>query len=342
MATNVVHEEKKKYEATETPPDQDGLWKNLITELFEKFMQFFAPRLYEEIDFTKDPDFLQQELYKEIIQGKKGRVAADQIVKVFLKNGDERWILIHIEVEGKDGADFPKRMFRYFYRIYDKFDREIYAIALLTDAEKSTYHNQYRYSFHGTELEYTYNIYKFDSKNIKKLEQSSNPFAAAVIAGIYASKTKNDSQQRYIFKRKLMTQILQKFTMSNEETHTYFTALLYFIDYLLQVPEELKQKFIEEIRPLIGKEEVLQMKAEKEKLSPTLAAIFAEAKEEGEAKGIEKGRAEGKAEGKAEGIEEAKIMFAQELIRNKYSDETIAKLTKLDVEVIKKLRKEFE
>ena len=78
--------------------DYDGLWKKLIYELFEEFMLFFAPDLYEEIDFLKEPEFLQQELFQEIMQEKKGKQVADQIVKVFLKNGEEKWILIHIEV----------------------------------------------------------------------------------------------------------------------------------------------------------------------------------------------------------------------------------------------------
>ncbi|MFK4997607.1 hypothetical protein ACI2OX_09005 [Bacillus sp. N9] len=51
--------------------DYDGLWKKLIYELFEEFVLFFAEDLYENIDFQKQPEFLQQELFKEIIQEKK-------------------------------------------------------------------------------------------------------------------------------------------------------------------------------------------------------------------------------------------------------------------------------
>ncbi|MFD1363250.1 hypothetical protein [Lentibacillus salinarum] len=95
-------------------PDYDGLWKNLIETLFKEFMQFFAPDIYEDIDFSKPPDFLKQELYKEIIDEKKGKLIADEIVKVFLKNGEEKWILIHVEVQGSTDENFGERMFRYF------------------------------------------------------------------------------------------------------------------------------------------------------------------------------------------------------------------------------------
>ncbi|WP_449354334.1 hypothetical protein ACUL41_14155 [Virgibacillus natechei] len=32
-------------------PDYDGLWKHLIEELFQEFMEYFAPDLYPEINF---------------------------------------------------------------------------------------------------------------------------------------------------------------------------------------------------------------------------------------------------------------------------------------------------
>lgn len=53
--------------------DYDGLWKKLIFELFEEFLLFFMHDLYEDIDFAKEPDFLQQELFQEVIQEKKGK-----------------------------------------------------------------------------------------------------------------------------------------------------------------------------------------------------------------------------------------------------------------------------
>ncbi len=133
MLTEVVQDQPVNY----GPPDYDGLWKKVIADLFEEFMLFFARDLSKEIDFNNEPNFLQQGLFKEIILRKKGRNVADQIVKVFLKNGEEKWILIHIEVQDKASDDFSKRMFRYFYRIYDKFDKEVYAIALMTDDKDS-------------------------------------------------------------------------------------------------------------------------------------------------------------------------------------------------------------
>src|SRR5690625_1547683 len=119
------------------PPDYDGLWKKIIGELFEQFTAFFAPDLHEEIDFSADFDALQQELNQEIMSQKGGKEIADKLFKVYLKNGKEKWILIHVEVQDRDEEDFPDRMFRYFYRIYDWFDGEIYASCIMTYARTS-------------------------------------------------------------------------------------------------------------------------------------------------------------------------------------------------------------
>ena len=36
-----------------------------------------------------------------------------------------QWILVHIEVQGYADKEFPERMFRYFYRIFDKYNEKI-------------------------------------------------------------------------------------------------------------------------------------------------------------------------------------------------------------------------
>ncbi|MGE8037179.1 hypothetical protein [Lysinibacillus sp. NPDC093692] len=74
--------------------NQDNLWKKLIADLFEDFLLFFLPELHAEVNFSKQVEFLQQELFKEIIEQRQGRKIADQIAKVHLKSGKEQWILM--------------------------------------------------------------------------------------------------------------------------------------------------------------------------------------------------------------------------------------------------------
>lgn len=71
----LVKEEAKTYELKSV--DQDGLWKKVIGELFEDFLLFFAPELHEKVDFAQAVEFLDAELFQEVVDEKKGRRYAD-------------------------------------------------------------------------------------------------------------------------------------------------------------------------------------------------------------------------------------------------------------------------
>ncbi len=82
-------------------------------------MYSFFPNIHKDIDFSKGYEFLEKELQKIIKTSKTGRRYADKLVKVFLKNGSERWLLIHIEIQGYKEKKFPERMYTYNYRIFE-------------------------------------------------------------------------------------------------------------------------------------------------------------------------------------------------------------------------------
>ena len=49
----------------------------------------------------------------------------DKLVKIFLRDGSERWMLLHVEVQGNKEKDFARRMFEYFIRIFSKHPDEM-------------------------------------------------------------------------------------------------------------------------------------------------------------------------------------------------------------------------
>jgi len=109
----------------------DELWKNIIEKLFPQFLSYFMPQLYADVDLNQGYEFLDKELQRIKLKGKKGKKFTDKLVKVRLKDSTEKWLLIHVEVQGKHEEDFSNRMFRYFYRIYDKHDVDITALAVM-------------------------------------------------------------------------------------------------------------------------------------------------------------------------------------------------------------------
>lgn len=84
----------------------DSAWKEVIENLFEDFLQFFFPDIFADIDFSKGYEFLNKELSSIVKDNKIGKRFADELVKVFLKDGSEKWLLIHIEVQGYKEKNF--------------------------------------------------------------------------------------------------------------------------------------------------------------------------------------------------------------------------------------------
>lgn len=78
----------------------DLLWKEIIEDLFEDFLRFFLPDLYPKVDFSKGYEFLDNELANIVDKTLEGKKMSDRLIKVFLKDGTENWILVHLEVQG--------------------------------------------------------------------------------------------------------------------------------------------------------------------------------------------------------------------------------------------------
>jgi hypothetical protein len=64
---------------------------------------------------------------------KIGRRTADKLVKVWLVNGRETWVLVHVEVQAQEDPNFAERMFVYHYRIFDRYHRQVVSLAVLAD-----------------------------------------------------------------------------------------------------------------------------------------------------------------------------------------------------------------
>ncbi len=84
------------------------------------------------------------------------------------------------------------------------------------------------------------------------------------------------------------------------------------------------------------------MKSDEKILSPTLAYIIDMLTKEEIEKSVLKWKQEGRDEGRKEGSVQAKIGIAIELIKEGFSDEKIAKLTKFTLEEVEKIRKSLE
>ena len=99
----------------------DQLWKSILEQTFSDFLRFFFPNAAEVYDLSRPYDYLDKEfeaLFPPEPSGKGVRYV-DKLIRVYLKDGGEQYVLIHVEVQSSKGkGDLAKRMFEY-YSVWD-------------------------------------------------------------------------------------------------------------------------------------------------------------------------------------------------------------------------------
>jgi predicted transposase YdaD len=300
----------------------DILWKATLEDLFDDFLRFFYPEADELFDLEKGFEYLDKEL-DQLFPPEADNYApryVDKLVKVFTKTGKEEWILIHVEVQGYTDQDFARRMFQYYYRILDKYDKPITAFAIFADSNKSFHPKYYEREFLGTRVYYAFNTYKIIDQADEELEASNNPFAMAVLSAKLAlSHSKLDDQQLFDLAYNLARRLLTK-QMPKEKIRKVMSFLRYYLHF--ENPQ-MFANFTKEITILterkitMGIEEFLLDRAEKKGIE----------------KGIEKGREEGIEKGRVESLRET----ALKMKKSGLDLNLIANITGLSVEEIEKL-----
>ena len=156
---------------------KDTLWKGIIEDLADEFIQYFFPKIVSDIDWRQPITPLDKELEQLFPENKSPKRHADKLLKVTLKDGSENWILIHAEAQGYRDNQFPERMFQTFYRLFDRYNKRITTLVIYTNKDKKAHFDKYHYQFLDTELFYRFNTFSLVDQTPKKLQSSENIFA---------------------------------------------------------------------------------------------------------------------------------------------------------------------
>lgn len=231
---------------------KDILWKGIIEDLFSDFLRFFYPDADELFDMDKGVEFLDKEL-GELYPGVDIRHPkfVDKLVKVFKKDGAEKWILIHIEVQGYEDKTFTRRMFTYFSRILDRFDKEVASIAIFTDKKANYCPDVYEYHSLDTSNVFRFKTYKIMGQDKAVLENSDNPFAIVVLTVLIAlEKSKGRPEEVFNLSVDLARRLFGKgFSKLKISRLLHFlTSYVYFGD------QEICRKFEREISTFSNKD----------------------------------------------------------------------------------------
>lgn len=225
--------------------DNDSAWKEILEAYFPQAMQLFFPETAALIDWERPHEFLDKEFQQIAREAEQGRRYADKLVKVWHINGEELWLLIHVEIQGNPEDIFPQRMFTYNLRIFDKFATPVISLAILCDTDSRWRPNQYSYNYPNTKLYFEFGTVKLlDYQNRwTELENSDNPFAIVVMAHLKMQETGKKFADRKAWKFSLIRRLYE---LGLEEQD--IRNLYRFIDWVMILPKELEAEFWEEYK----------------------------------------------------------------------------------------------
>ncbi|WP_414550491.1 Rpn family recombination-promoting nuclease/putative transposase [Anabaena sp. CCY 0017] len=259
--------------------DFDSPWKEILEAYFPQAMQFFFPETAALIDWERPYQFLNKEFQQIACEAEQGKRYADQLVKVWQIQGQELWLLIHVEIQAQKEDNFSKRMFTYNFRIFDRFDQPAISLAILCDTNREWRPSNYSYNYPDTRLDFEFGSVKLldYEDSWEELENSNNPFATVVMAHLKTQQTRSSPAERKIWKFRLIRRLYDIGLQEQDIRNLYR-----FIDWVMILPKALENQFWDEFK---------QFEQER-----TMRYVTT-----GERIGYERGREEGKQEGRQEG-----------------------------------------
>ena len=285
------------------PNDEyDTPWKEILEAYFKDFLAFFLPVAHDGIDWQREYEFLDTELARITREAESGDRRVDKLVKVWQLNGDERWVLIHVEIQGDRKTNFAARMYTCQYRAYDLQQKPVVGLAILADEDSNWRPAEHGYDLWETQLVYRFKMVKLLDylENHAELENSNNPFAVVTLAHLQAKKTRNRMEDRYQVKLNLIRSLYQR-GFSQQQ----IVDLFRFIDWVLYLPEEVDERLLAEI-----------VDFEESKKMPYITS----AERIGKKKGIEEGILIGEKRGKKKGEKKGASKMLSRLLQQRFME----------------------
>jgi hypothetical protein len=267
------------------PDDFDSPWKEALQRYLPSFLQFFWPDIHADIAWERGYESLDKEFQQIVRRAHLGKRLADKLFKIWLHDGVERWLLIHVEIQGDYEKEFAARMFDYNVAARQLYGKTVVSLAVLCDDRPEWRPNSFSYGHWGCKMELTFRAAKLldHARDLAALEASENPFAAIVLAHLQALETRGDMTSRRHWKLRLVKG-LYRGHWSKDDVRELFRL----IDWIMTLPDEMDERFRAEVYHY-----------EEEQKMPYITSIERLALKEGR----EEGREEGYLKGILEGIE---------------------------------------
>ena len=259
--------------------DHDQRFKTLLETFFFEFLELFFPTLAASIE-PDTIEFLQQEVFASLLDGSEYH--ADIVVKARFKD-TPAFLIVHIEHQSTTSREFPRRFFRYFALLTEKYNYPVYPIVIYShDKPTRKEPDTYRVSFtDGEVLRFQYRVVQLNRLPWRRFVKKPNPVASALMA-----KMKIAVRDRPLVKLECLRLLL---TLRLDPARMRLIGA--FVDSYLRLNEREEKAFTR--------------KLDEAKLRPEEREVIVEYVTSWEERGMMKGRVEGRMEGRMEGRIEA-------------------------------------
>ncbi|MEP7337286.1 MAG: hypothetical protein ABI977_06035 [Acidobacteriota bacterium] len=271
--------------------DFDGAWKEVVERYLREFMDFFFPAASAGIDWARGYKFLDKELQRITPKSAVAKGVVDKLFEVYSINGEEWLLAVHLEVQNNPIRNLPERVYEYNYRIYERLKRPVASLVLLTDTQADWRPDKFERETLGCKITLEFPMAKLSDFDTPELAAHANPFSFAVRAHRRAQASSGDSLKRYDLRMALRAECEEEIRRNSNKTNReevvkYWQGILKFIEWVMQLPEDLEIKFDDEFIAHYG-EKAMEFMTYRERIDRN--------------KGREEGRQEGREEGRIEG-----------------------------------------
>jgi hypothetical protein len=159
--------------------DHDQLFKELLTTFFGDFVRAFLPEVAEYLDLDSLV-CLDKEVFTDVTDGERHEV--DLIVRGRFK-GQDSFFLVHVEHQAQPQAEFGRRMFGYFARLYENHGLPVYPVVVFSHHQRKWEADRHEVRFPDRRvLDFRYRVIQLRRLSWRRFMKRPNGVVCALMA----------------------------------------------------------------------------------------------------------------------------------------------------------------
>lgn len=223
--------------------DYDGAWKEALEGYLRPFLELCFPAVAEEIDWEAGITFLDKELQEVVRDADLGKQRVDKLVRVRREDGEEEWVLLHIEVQAQPDDELPLRLYQYHHRLVDRYGQRCATLVIFADEEEGWHPRRFVSELWGCRIAFEFPTCKLvELAGRVDLQTSPNVAAVVIAAHLAAQRARGDVEARMEWKWTL-TRRLYELGLEKRDVQELFRL----IDWLIRLPDEKEVEFRQKV-----------------------------------------------------------------------------------------------